>query len=92
MADQHGIFRVVTREKPYSWGFTYRLRLEGAALREEQRLGRDVLGAPVMQRRRFEQPAGWEVDVTLIGRELQPGDTVDVAEILSAARLWSSWS
>lgn len=86
-----GCFAVLTRERIYSWGITYRLRLDDDVVCEQERLGLDALGAPAQQRRSFVRPAGWEIDVTLIGRELEPGDTVAVEEIANAARLWTSW-
>lgn len=87
-----GSFVVVSREKIYSWGVTYRLQLVRDVHAVEQRLGRDMLSKqPVVQRRSFAQPAGWETDVTLVGRELQPGDRVAVQDIANTARLWSAW-
>jgi hypothetical protein len=39
--------------------------------------------------RTFDHQQGWETQVTLIGRDLQPGDKTGVDMVIKEARLWT---
>lgn len=81
-------FTVVKRERRYSYGITYRLRLDTTVRRGEEWLGYDMMGAPALLNRTFDRPQGWETEATLTGRDLQPGDKIAVDDVIKEARLW----
>lgn len=81
-------FTVIERARRFSWGMTYRLRLDTTVRRAEEWLGYDMMGAPALLNRTFDRPQGWETEVTLIGRDLQPGDKIAVDDVIKEARLW----
>lgn len=87
MTDQY-TFTVIERARRFSYAITYRLRLDTAVRRGEEWLGVDMMGAPVLLNRTFDRPQGWETEVTLIGRDLQPGDKIAVDDVIKEARLW----
>jgi hypothetical protein len=84
-------FLVVECKTVFSWGGTYRLRLECDVNLSMQRFGHDWLGAPALQRRSFVKSTGWETDATLLTPGLAAGDRIGVSEVVEAAGLWSDW-
>ena len=84
-------FIVVACKAVFSWGGTYRLRLEGDVNLHMERFGFDWLGAPALQRRSFAKSTGWETDATLLTPGLASGDRIGVSEVVEAAGLWSDW-
>ena len=82
------MFTVMAFVRQFAWGGTYRLRLDAAVRRAEAWLGTDMLGAPALRNRVFDRPKGWEKEVTLLGRHLQPGDRIAVDDVIKDAQLW----
>lgn len=85
----HETFTVIERIRRFAGGSTCRLRLDVDVRRSEEWLGYDPLGAPALLHRVFDHQQGWETEVMLIGRDLQPGDRIGVDDVIKAARLWT---
>jgi hypothetical protein len=84
--DDQPTFTVIACLKRHTWGARCRLRLDADVERQDLRWGHDTLGGPIIIDRSFNRQEGWEVDATLLVRNLKPGDKVPLETVLDALR------